>query len=69
MNVHNGKLMDLLHSQLLTYTMQVLEFRNKRVYLGVVNLKTEDQKFLRTLFLFTQIPLVPKKCGLSIIFF
>ena len=39
------------------------------MYLGVVNLKTEDQKFLRTLFLFTQIPLVPKKCGLLIIFF
>ena len=37
-----------------------------RVYLGMVNFKTKDQKFLRTLSIFTPIPLVPKKCGLSI---
>ena len=36
------------------------------MYLGMVNFKTKDQKFLRTLSIFTSIPLVPKKCGLSI---
>ena len=35
----------------------------------MVNFKTKDQKFLRTLFIFTPIPLVPKKCGLSISFY
>ena len=55
------------------------EYKNKRVYLGVVKFKTKDQKFLRilliftqiprTLLIFTQIPLMPKKCGLSISFY
>ena len=35
----------------------------------MVNFKTKDQKFLRTLSIFTPIPLVPKKCGLSISFY
>ena len=39
------------------------------MYLGVVNFKTKYQKFLRTLLIFTMIPLVPKKCGLSISFY
>ena len=34
---------------------------NKRVYLGVVNFKNEDQKFLRTLLIFTPIPLVTQE--------
>ena len=34
---------------------------NKRVYLGVVNFKNEDQKFLRTLLIFTPIPLVAQE--------
>ena len=39
------------------------------MYLGMVNFKTKDQKFLRALLIFTPIPLVPKKCGLSISFY
>ena len=39
------------------------------MYLGMVNFKTKDQKFLRTFSIFTSIPLVPKKCGLSISFY
>ena len=35
----------------------------------MLNFKTKDQKFLRTLSIFTLIPLVPKKCGLSISFY
>ena len=31
-----------------------------------MNFKTKDQKFLRTLLIFTPILLVPKKCGLLI---
>ena len=38
----------------------------ENVYLGVVKFKTEDQKFLGRLLIFTLIPLTPKKCGLSI---
>ena len=36
------------------------------MYLGAMKFKTKDQKFLKTLLIFTPIPLVPKKCGLSI---
>ena len=32
--------------------MQISEFKNMRVYLGMVNFKTEDQKFLRILLIF-----------------
>ena len=39
------------------------------MYLGMVNFKNKDQKFLRTLSIFTSIPLVPKKCGFSISFY
>ena len=39
---------------------------NKRMYLGAVKFKTKNQKYLGTLLIFTSIPLVPKKCGLSI---
>ena len=39
------------------------------MYLSVVNFKTKDQKFLKTLLIFTPIPLVPKKCGVSINFY
>ena len=51
------KLTDLLHLQLITCTMQVSEFENKNSYLGVVKFKTEDQKFLGRLLIFTPIPL------------
>ena len=68
-NICSRKLIDLLHLQLITWTLQISKFKNKRVYLGVVNFKTKDQKFLRTLLIFTSIPLVPKKCGLSISFY
>ena len=36
------------------------------MYLSAVKFKTKDYKFLGTLLFFTLIPLVPKKCGLSI---
>ena len=39
------------------------------MYLGMVNFKTKYQKFLRTLLIFTPIPLVLKKCGLLISFY
>ena len=39
------------------------------MYFGEVKFKTKDQKFLRTLLIFTPIPLVPKKCELSISFY
>ena len=39
------------------------------MYLGVMNFKTKDQKFLKTLLIFTSILLVPRKCGLSISFY
>ena len=51
------KLTDLLHLQLITCTMYVFEFENKNAYLGVVKFKTEDQKFLERLLIFTPIPL------------
>ena len=35
----------------------------------MVNFKTKDKKFLRTLSIFTPIPLLPKKCGLLISFY
>ena len=35
----------------------------------MVNIKTKDQKFLKTLSIFIPIPLVPKKSGLSISFY
>ena len=35
----------------------------------MLNFKTKDQNFLRTLSIFTLIPLVPKKCGISINFY
>ena len=35
----------------------------------MLNFKTKDHNFLRTLSIFTLIPLVPKKCGLSISFY
>jgi len=38
------------------------------VYLGVVKFKIKDYKYLGKLLIFTPIPLVPKKCGLSISF-
>ena len=44
------------------------EYKNKRVYLGVVKFKTKDQKFLRILLIFNLIPFMPKKCDLSISF-
>ena len=43
-----------------------LEFKNNRAYLGVMNFKTKDQKYLGTLLIFTLISLTPKKCDLSI---
>ena len=48
--------------------MHYVSFRiyNKKVYLGVVNFKTKNQKFSRTLSIFIPIPLTPKICGLSI---
>ena len=45
------------------------KYKNKRVHLGAVKFKTKDQKFLRTLLIFTLIPLMPKKCGLLINFY
>ena len=35
----------------------------------MVNFKNKDQKFIRTLSIFTPIPLMPKKCGFSISFY
>ena len=35
------ELINLLYSQLITYTMQILEVKNKKVYIGVVNFKTK----------------------------
>ena len=35
----------------------------------MMNFKNKDQKFLGTLLIFTPIPLVPKKCELSISFY
>ena len=37
--------------------MQISEYKNKRVYLDMVNFKTEDEKHLGTLIIFTPIPL------------
>ena len=67
--IRSGKLMDLLHLQLITCIMSFFEYRHRKVYFGEVKFKTKDQKFLRTLLIFTPIPLVPKKCGLSISFY
>jgi len=39
------------------------------VYFGVLNFKNKDYKYLRTLLISTPIPLMPKKCGLSISFY
>ena len=65
-NTRSGKLTDLLHSQLITCTMKISEFKNKRAYLGAVKFKTKDQKYLGILLIFTLIPLMPKKYSLSI---
>ena len=48
--------------------MYYVNFRikNKKVYLSAMKFKTKDYKYLGTLLIFTLIPLVPKKCGLSI---
>ena len=56
-NIRSGKLTDLLHSQLITCTMKVSEFKNKKAYLGAVKFKTKNQKFLGRLLIFTPIPL------------
>ena len=40
--------------------MQILEYKNKRVFLGVVKFKTKDWKYLGILLIFTPIPLMPK---------
>ena len=56
------KLLPLI-PKLTKHVIQISEFKNKRVYLGVANFKSKDQKFLRSLLIFTPIPLVPKKCG------
>ena len=37
--------------------MQISEYMNKRVYLDAVKFKTEDEKHLRKLLIFTPIPL------------
>ena len=37
--------------------MQILEFKNKIVYLSAVKFKTKDYKYLGTLLIFTPIPL------------
>ena len=41
--------------------MQILEFKNKIAYLGVVKFKTKDYKYLGTLLIFTPIPLYAQK--------
>ena len=68
-NIRSLKLTNLLHSQLITCTMYISEYKNKRVYLNAMKFKTKDQKYLGILLIFTPISLVPKKCGLSIILY
>ena len=58
--------MDLFYSWLITCIMWFSKFENKIAYLGAVKFKTKDQKYLRTLLIFTPILLTPKKCGLLI---
>ena len=57
MHVRSGKLRDLLHLKMITCTMQISEYMNKRVYLDAVKFKTKDEKHLRKLLIFTPIPL------------
>ena len=37
------------------------ESKNKRMYLGAIKFKTKDQKFLRTLLIFTPNPLIAQE--------
>ena len=49
--------MNLFHSWLITRTISISKFKNKIAYLGMVKFKTKDYKYLRTLLIFTPIPL------------
>ena len=46
--------------------MLISEYKYKKVHIGVVKFKTKYYKYLGTLLIFTPIPLMPKKYGLSI---
>ena len=41
-NIRSRKIISLLHLQSITCTMKILEFKNKRAYLGVMKFKTND---------------------------